>query len=119
MWVGSLCQEEDLAGRGHGDPLQDSCLRDPMDTGYSPWGCTEWDRTEPTQHAHTHPMKLSMGPMFTEPMEEHTSTIQVPSSAKKEGMALPRHPVVCDSYGSRKQQENVLMLQFQQLFDIS
>lgn len=55
-------------------------------------------------------MKLSMGPMFTEPMEEHTSTIQVPSSAKKEGMALPRHPVVCDSYGSRKQQENVLML---------
>ena len=35
---------------GHGNPLQNSCLENPMDRGawqgYSPWGHKESDRTE-------------------------------------------------------------------------
>ena len=37
-------------GEGNGNPLQYSCLRNPMDkgslAGYSPWGHKESDRTE-------------------------------------------------------------------------
>ena len=38
-------------GEGNGNPLQYSCLENPMDGGawwatYSPWGCTESDTTE-------------------------------------------------------------------------
>ena len=39
-------------GGGHGNPLQDSCLENPMDRGAqpvdSPWGCKESDMTEVT-----------------------------------------------------------------------
>ena len=41
-------------GGGHGNPLQYSCLENPMDegglVGYSPWGCKESDTTEATEH---------------------------------------------------------------------
>ena len=36
-------------GEGNGNPLQYSCLENPMDggvVGYSPWGCKELDTTE-------------------------------------------------------------------------
>ena len=35
-------------GEGHGNPLQYSCLENPMDrglAGYNPQGCTEYDTT--------------------------------------------------------------------------
>ena len=39
-------------GGGHGNPLEHSCLKNPMDKrsleGYSPWGCKESDMTEVT-----------------------------------------------------------------------
>ena len=38
-------------GEGHGNPLQYSCLENPMDSNlaaYSPWGRTESDTTEVT-----------------------------------------------------------------------
>ena len=39
-------------GEGNGNPLQYSCLENPMDREamdrcYSPWGCKESDTTEP------------------------------------------------------------------------
>ena len=42
---------EDPPGEGNGNPLQYSCLENPMDgqnslIGYSLWGCKESDRTE-------------------------------------------------------------------------
>ena len=41
--------------RGNGNPLQYSCLENPMDRGvwggYSPWDCKELDMTEATEHA--------------------------------------------------------------------
>ena len=45
-------------GGGHSNPLQYSCLENPMDrgapqAGYSPWGHKELDTTEAT-HTHTH-----------------------------------------------------------------
>ena len=42
-------------GRGHGNPLQYSCLENPMDrgaTGYGPQGHKGSDMTETTRHAH-------------------------------------------------------------------
>ena len=33
-------------GEGNGNPLQYSCLENPMDGGYSPWGHKESDMTE-------------------------------------------------------------------------
>ena len=33
-------------GEGNGNPLQYSCLENPMDRGYSPWGRKELDMTE-------------------------------------------------------------------------
>ena len=49
-WVRSLGWE-DMPGEGNGNPLQYSCLENPMDgwrslVGYSPWGHKELDRTE-------------------------------------------------------------------------
>ena len=44
-------------GEGHGNPLQYSCLEDPMDrgvAGYSPWGHKELDTTEVTEYTCTH-----------------------------------------------------------------
>ena len=48
-------------GEGHGNPLQDSCLENPMDrrslAGYSPLGLKESDRTEVmplSMHARTY-----------------------------------------------------------------
>ena len=32
-------------GEGNGNPLQYSCLENPMDRGYSPWGRQESDST--------------------------------------------------------------------------
>ena len=45
---------EEIPGEGHGNPLQHSCLENPMDRGV--WwatvhGVTELDMTEATQHA--------------------------------------------------------------------
>ena len=40
-------------GAGHGNPLQYSCLENPMDEGladYSPWGHKESDTTEATKN---------------------------------------------------------------------
>ena len=49
---GSLCRPP---GGGNGNPLQCSCLENPMDggalAGYSPWGLKESDTTEVTEHA--------------------------------------------------------------------
>ena len=46
-----------IPGGGHGNPLQNSCLENPMNRrakgGHSPQGCTEPDMTEVTQHART------------------------------------------------------------------
>ena len=43
--------QEDSPGEGHGNPLQYSCLENPMDRGawwaaVSPWGCKEVNTTE-------------------------------------------------------------------------
>ena len=44
-------------GRGHGNPLQYSCLENPRGqrslAGYSPWGREESDMTEATSHTRT------------------------------------------------------------------
>ena len=43
-------------GGRYGNPFWYSCLENPQGQmsllGYSPWGCKESDKTEPTQHAH-------------------------------------------------------------------
>ena len=49
--VGSIPGLRRAPAEGHGNPLQYSCQENLMETGawwaiYSPWGCTEWDRTE-------------------------------------------------------------------------
>ena len=45
-------------GGGHGNPLQDSCLENPMHrgalAGHSPWGRKAVDMTEATEHALAH-----------------------------------------------------------------
>ena len=42
-------------GGGHGNPLQYSCLENPMDRGglegYSPWGCKESETAESTEQS--------------------------------------------------------------------
>ena len=48
---------ERAPGKGNGNPLQYSCLENPMDrgVGYSPWGHKESDMTERlSTHTHTH-----------------------------------------------------------------
>ena len=51
-------------GGGQGNPLQYSCLENPMDRGacgsYSPGGCKESDMTEVAEHACTHLMSDSL-----------------------------------------------------------
>ena len=51
----SVCSAGDLGsvlgwgrspGEGNGNPLQYSCLENPVNTGYSPWGHKESDMTE-------------------------------------------------------------------------
>ena len=48
--TGSIPGLARLPRGGHGNPLQNSCLENPMDRGawqgYSPWGHKESDRTE-------------------------------------------------------------------------
>ena len=52
--VGSVPKSGRSPGGGHGNPLQYSCLENPMDTGawqpYCPWGHKESDTTEVTGH---------------------------------------------------------------------
>ena len=38
--MGSVPEWGRSPGGGNGNPLQYSCLGNPMDRGYSPWGCT-------------------------------------------------------------------------------
>ena len=55
--VGAIPGSGRSPGKGHGNPLQYSCLENPMDRGA--WsatvhGVTELDTTEETEHAHMH-----------------------------------------------------------------
>ena len=54
--VGSISGPGRSAGGGHGSPLQDSCLENPMDRGawrgYSPWGRKESDKDLATTQQH-------------------------------------------------------------------
>ena len=58
--TGSIPGSGRTPGRGNGNPLQHSWLKNPMDqrnlVGYSPWGCKESNMTEYT-HTHTHDVK--------------------------------------------------------------
>ena len=54
--AGSTAELTRSPGEGNGNPLQHSCLGNPMDrerslAGYSPWGHRESDTTE---HTHTY-----------------------------------------------------------------
>ena len=42
--LGSIPGLRRSPGEGNGNPLQDSCLENPI-VGYSPWGCKESDTT--------------------------------------------------------------------------
>ena len=65
---GSIPGSERSRGEGNGNPLQYSCLENPMGrgaclAGYSPWGRKELDMTEELSmcmHAHTHITKSSI-----------------------------------------------------------
>ena len=46
--VGSIPGSGRSPGGGLGNPLQYSCLENPMDRGASPWGQTELDTTKMT-----------------------------------------------------------------------
>ena len=50
--AGSVLHWEDSPGGGHANPLQYSCLDNPLGqrslVGYSPWGCKELDTPEAT-----------------------------------------------------------------------
>jgi len=61
----SVCNAGDLGlipgsgkfpGEGYGNPVQYSCLGNPMDRGVwrAPWGCKKSDGTEQLTHTHTH-----------------------------------------------------------------
>ena len=57
-------------GEGNGNPLQYSCLENPMEggawwVGYSPWGCKESDTTE-RLHSHFHSQVDATGPSQTQ-----------------------------------------------------
>ena len=61
--VGSTPGSGRCLGRGNGDPLQYSCLENPIDRGswggYSPWGRKESNMTERlSTHSHTHSLSL-------------------------------------------------------------
>ena len=54
--MGSIPGSGRSPGGGHGNPLQYSCLENPVDRGawwvtYSPWGHKQLDMTEATEHA--------------------------------------------------------------------
>ena len=51
--LGSIPELGRYPGEGNGNPLQYSCLENPMDRGPSPWGCKELDMTEQL-HFHFH-----------------------------------------------------------------
>ena len=55
--TGSIPGLERSPGGRHGNPLQYSCLGNPLGQrnlgGYTPWGHTESGMTEVTSHAHT------------------------------------------------------------------
>ena len=59
--VGSILGSGRSPREEHGNPLQYSCLDNPMDRGAwrAPWGCKESD-TEATSHTHTHILSLSL-----------------------------------------------------------
>ena len=65
--VGSIPGSGRSCGGGHGNPLQYSCLENPMDrmslAGYSPSGHRESDMTEATEHICTIliPLHQSLG----------------------------------------------------------
>ena len=54
-------------GEGNGNPLQDSCLENPI-VGYSPWGCKESDTTEQLHFTSLQPegliQRLSSGRIY-------------------------------------------------------
>ena len=51
---GSIPGLERSPGEGNGNPLPYYCLENPMDRGYSPWGCKETDATEENEQACSH-----------------------------------------------------------------
>ena len=59
--LGSIPGSGRFPGGGHGNPIQYSCLENPMNRGawqaYSPWGAQDLDMTEQLNHHH-HPHKL-------------------------------------------------------------
>ena len=45
--LGSIPRSGSSPGEGNGNPLQYSCLENPVDQGgYNPWGCKQLDTTE-------------------------------------------------------------------------
>ena len=56
--LGSIPGSGRSPGEGNGNPLQYSCLENPVDTGawasYSPWGHKESDTTKLLTHRQTH-----------------------------------------------------------------
>ena len=81
MWVRS-------PGGGHGNPLQYSCLENPMDkshlVGYSPWGCKELDTTQRlSTHTHMEKHKWTFWPT-----QQH-NPIQDPSDSEHEDPDVP------------------------------
>ena len=56
--MGSVSGSGRSPGGEHGNPLQYSCLGNPMDgdglVGYNPWSCKELDMTEQLIPMHTH-----------------------------------------------------------------
>ena len=47
-------------GEGGGYPFQYSCLENPMDRGYSPWGCKELHMTEFVSTVQQHESAISI-----------------------------------------------------------
>ena len=64
--TGSILGSERYPREGHGNPLQYSCLEDPIDRGawrsmvYDPWVHKESGMTEGTWHAHTGVLILTL-----------------------------------------------------------
>ena len=60
--LGSIPELGRSLGGGHGNPLQYSCLENPLEqrslAGYSPWGHKESDRNDRlSTHTHTHTLR--------------------------------------------------------------
>ena len=58
-WVRSLGREDSLE-KGNGNPLQYSCLENPMDGAWCPWDCKESDTTE-RPHFTSHDNRQNQG----------------------------------------------------------